>query len=105
MLEDKLAIIKLIDVYGMLLTTKKLEILNDYYFMDISLGEIAENRQISRQAVHDSIIKSIEKLKNYETNLKVIKKEKLLKELINNLKLDKNINDEQYKKFLSILEE
>ena len=85
MLEDKLEIIKLIDVYGNMLTDTKIEILKDYYFMDISLGEIAEGRNISRQAVYDSIVKSLEKLKKYETELKIIKKENLLKTRLKDL--------------------
>ena len=105
MLEDKLEIIKLIDVYGNVLTDTKIEILNDYYFMDISLGEIAEVRDISRQAVHDSIVKSLDKLKKYETNFKIIKKEKLLKSKFKSLLDEKKISMEDFEQLISIVEE
>ena len=104
MLEDKLNIINLIDTYGSLLTDIKLEILQDYYFEDISLGEIAQNRQISRQAVHDSISKSVEKLKNFEDNLKIISKTKEIKSILDSLLSEDKISKDCYDNILSVLE-
>ena len=43
-----------------MLTQKQFDFLNDYYNNDLSLSEIAENNQITRQAVRD-IIKKGEK--------------------------------------------
>ncbi|MBQ7307623.1 MAG: hypothetical protein IJW82_03750 [Clostridia bacterium] len=105
MLEDKLEIIKLIDVYGNMLTKTKIEILKEYYFMDISLGEIAEVRNISRQAVHDSIVKSLEKLKKYESELKIIYKQRLLKTYFKELLLQNKITQLEYERVISIVEE
>lgn len=45
----------LIDFYGPLLTPRQQELLRAYYLDDLSLGEIAEGEQVSRQAVHDQI--------------------------------------------------
>ena len=42
-------------IYGKLLTNKQYEIINDYYNNDLSLSEIAENNNITRQAVRDVI--------------------------------------------------
>lgn len=104
MLEGKFEIIELVDTYGSLLTKTKEEIIKDYYLYDISLGEIAQSRNISRQAVHDSISKSIDKLKIYEQNLKIIHKKKCLTKLFDEEKQKGNLSDAVYEKFLDILE-
>ena len=41
----------LLDIYGKLLTEKQYNLLNDYYNNDFSQSEIAENEEITRQAV------------------------------------------------------
>lgn len=60
--------------YGQLLTKKQQEILKYYYIDDFSLGEIAENLQISRQAVYDTIKRSEKTLEEYEDKLSLSKK-------------------------------
>jgi len=81
-IEDNLEIIKLIDVYGKLLTAKQLNIIKDYYFENLTLAEIGDNYQISRQAVNDSINKSLKTLRSYEDVLGVCQKqENAIKEL------------------------
>ena len=104
MLENKFEIITLIDTYGELVTKNQMDILIDYYFQDISLGEIAENRGISRQAVHDSVVKAVDKLKNFESSLKIVKKQKLLKKILNELHENHTLKDNDYNEILSILE-
>ena len=59
-MEKNVEISILCDLYGKLLTQKQFDFLNDYYNNDLSLSEIAENNQITRQAVRD-IIKKGEK--------------------------------------------
>ena len=61
-LENKVKISMLCEFYGVLLTKKQYEFLNDYYNNDLSLSEIAENNQITRQAVRDMIKKGEKKL-------------------------------------------
>ena len=56
----------LYDFYGQFLTNKQREIMHLYYENDYSLSEIAENLQITRQAVHDTIKKSKRILSDYE---------------------------------------
>ena len=56
----------LCDLYGKLLTEKQFEFLDDYYNNDLSLSEIAENNNITRQAVRDNIKKGEKKLFEYE---------------------------------------
>lgn len=62
---------KLFEIYGRLLTKSQQAIMNDYYQNNLSLSEIAEINDISRAAVSDSINKSIEKLQNYEKELRL----------------------------------
>ncbi len=59
----------LYDFYGQFLTNKQREIMHLYYENDYSLSEIAENLQITRQAVHDTIKKSKRILSDYEQRL------------------------------------
>ena len=61
-------------IYGKLLTEKQYDVLNDYYNNDLSLSEIAENSNISRQAVRDLIKKGETKLFEYEKLLGIMEK-------------------------------
>ena len=73
-------------IYGELLTKKQQQIVECYIFENLSLGEISENFNISRQAVLDTVNKSYEILKNYEEKLHVLKKNENLKTALLNLK-------------------
>ena len=73
-MEEKVKISMLIETYGKLLTEKQNQILNDYYNNDLSLSEIAENLDITRQAVRDNLKKGENKLFEYEEKLNIMKK-------------------------------
>jgi len=75
----------LFDIYGKLLTEKEQESFKDYYQEDLSLGEIAEIKNISRAAVQKTIKTVLEKLDYYEDILNVYAKNLKLKEIIDNL--------------------
>ena len=45
----------LLDFYGNVLTEKQRDMMQQYYNMDLSLSEIADNFGITRQGVRDSI--------------------------------------------------
>lgn len=62
------------DAYGPLLTRKQLDIFNLYYEDDLSFAEIAEEMQISRQAVYDLIKRTEKILAEYEDKLGLVKK-------------------------------
>ena len=66
---------RLLDLYGCLLTEKQFDIMDFYYNDDLSLGEIADHYEISRQGVHDAIKRGDEALTEYEERLGLLKAE------------------------------
>ncbi len=56
----------LLDVYGEFLSEKQKRIAENYYYDDLSLSEIAENEQITRQGVNDLIKRAEAQLLSYE---------------------------------------
>lgn len=67
-------LINLYDFYGVLLTDKQRGYFEDYYFMDLSFSEIAENHGISRNGVFDQLKRVTSILKEYEEKLQLAKK-------------------------------
>ena len=89
----------LCQIYGKLLTEKQLEILTDYYNNDLSLSEIAENNNITRQAVRDIIKKGENKLFELEEKLsfmeKTMEQEKILQEVLAELSKIQEVSSEK----------
>ena len=79
----------LFDYYGELLTDKQQNFFKDYYFDNLTLQEIADNNNISRNAVHKTLNTIIDKLEYFEKVLKLYEKSKKIKELIVDLEEDK----------------
>ena len=106
-MEKKVEISMLWQIYGNLLTEKQYKVIDYYYNQDLSLSEIAENENITRQAVRDIIKKGEKKLFEYEEKLlfmkKTINQEKQIQNILLNLnKIQKDSSD---KKVKIILEE
>ncbi|MBR1723601.1 MAG: putative DNA-binding protein [Ruminococcus sp.] len=70
-IEKNLRIGRLLGIYGGLLTERQYEIMSMYFDDDLSLSEIAEQCNISRQGVHDAVKRGEETLENYEEVLKL----------------------------------
>ncbi len=64
----------LYDFYGELLTEHQKKIYEDAVFGDLSLGEIAQEYEISRQGVHDLIRRCDRALQGYEEKLHLIQR-------------------------------
>ncbi|MCT4594869.1 MAG: putative DNA-binding protein [Anaeromicrobium sp.] len=74
MVDKILEVSLLYDFYGQLLTSKQQDVLQLYYYHDLSLGEISEQLSVSRQAVYDNIKRAEKLLKGYEEKLKLVEK-------------------------------
>jgi uncharacterized protein len=72
----------LYDFYGQLLTDKQREFWELYYHQDLSLGEIAEEYGVSRQAVFDLLKRTEKILIDYEAKLALVSKYMLEREKI-----------------------
>ncbi|MCI9084250.1 MAG: hypothetical protein HFH46_01365 [Bacilli bacterium] len=84
-MDNHIHLINLYDYYGELLTEKQQEYFEEYYFNNLSLAEISENENVSRNAVHKQLKESANKLEFYEEKLELLKKSKQIQELIKTL--------------------
>ena len=84
-MEDFAKTSMLFDIYGGLLTDKKKRVMEMYHEDDMSLSEIAEELEVSRAAVHDSLRSAERLLRSYEDKLGILddylRKERLADEL------------------------
>lgn len=78
---------ELLDIYGKLLTKRQRECLELYYDENLTLAEIAEHFNISRQAVHDAMRHGEEQLYTYEKELNIVTKRKERQNNIEKLKI------------------
>ena len=68
-MKDDLHFLRLWDLYSPLLTETQKEITDLYFNYDLSLGEIAEQKGVSRQSVSDCLQKCRKQLEKYEEKL------------------------------------
>ncbi|HZK02244.1 MAG TPA: putative DNA-binding protein [Anaerovoracaceae bacterium] len=73
MLKKTVEVSILYDFYNQLLTDKQRNIVNLYYNQDLSLGEIADEFDVSRQAVYDMLKRTEKLLYQYEEKLNFIR--------------------------------
>lgn len=73
-METKVELAYLYDFYGELLNEHQRYIYEEYVLNDLSLGEIASEAGISRQAVHDMVKRTSKKLMAYEKKLHLVEK-------------------------------
>ncbi len=85
MLEKTTRLNMLYDFYAPLLTKKQKEYLELYYLEDYSLGEIADVKNVSRQAVYDNIRRTEKVLESYEEKISLYEKFQKRKLLLDSL--------------------
>ncbi len=85
-LQETIELSILFDFYGDLLNDKNKAVFVEYIFNDLSLGEIAENKDITRQGIHDNIKRTSKKLREYEDSLHLVKKFKTIEKSVNSIK-------------------
>ena len=81
-LEKAIQLSSLFDIYGTLLTSRQQQVFRCYYFDDISLGEIADILDITKQAVKDCLDKAEKILLDYESKLKIGQKLELEQQVL-----------------------
>lgn len=79
---------ELLDLYANLLTDKQVKQMEEYMLYDLSLTEIAQNNNSSRQAVYDAIQKTMQSLDDFEKKLHLLEKKNKLISLISSLQVD-----------------
>ena len=85
-MEERVLISLLLDFYGPLLTDKQRMSLQLHHEDDMSLGEIAEELGVSRQAVHDNLQRARHILNDYESKLHLVAQYEAREQVINELK-------------------
>ena len=87
-MESRNYIIILYDFYNILFSDKQKLYFEEYYFNNLSLGEISDNYSLSRNAIHKIIKSMVEKLEYYEDKLKLYEKSIELTKIIDTLDKD-----------------
>ncbi|MCG7342842.1 putative DNA-binding protein [Sporosarcina sp. ACRSL] len=108
MLEKTTRVNFLYDFYQTLLTDKQRVYMQLYYLDDLSLGEIAEEYGVSRQAVYDNVRRTEAMLEDYENKLKLFSKFRKRMEIIDQLErlvLDNDEASEEVRMLLNALKD
>lgn len=84
MMENREYLNSLFDIYKDLLTITEQTTFTDYYIEDLSLQEIADNKNISKSSVGKTLKSATEKLQEYESKLHIYTQNKRLKEALKN---------------------
>lgn len=72
----------LYDYYRELLTLRQREYFEDYYQNNLTLSEMADNYQVSRNAIHKQLKDTIKILEEYESKLNLYSKSKKIIDLV-----------------------
>ena len=102
-MEEKIKISMLLSLYGNLLTETQKKYMDLYYNQDWSLSEIGESENITRQAVRTILVKSKNKLYEYEEKIGFLKRQEKINKLL--IKLEKQNIPEETKKILQEIRE
>ena len=102
-MEEKIKISILLSLYGNLLTETQKKYMDLYYNQDWSLSEIGESENITRQAVRTILVKSKNKLYEYEEKMGFLKKQEKINKLL--IKLEEQNITEETKKIIQEIKE
>lgn len=101
-IEKTIRYTSLFAIYHSLLSSTQQEVINDYYFADLSLSEIGQIRGISKAAVEDALNKGMNKLDELEGKLHILEKNSELREKILVLR-GKSLNLREVEEFDELL--
>ena len=103
-MEKNVELTLLYETYKELLTNNMKDVFEMYYYSDLSLREIAEEKNISYQGVNDTLKKTEKLLREYENKLKFSELKKQITKLNNMLEED-NVDLNEAKKLAKKLGE
>lgn len=104
--KDRLFISIYNDYYGALLTEYQRQIVDEYYNLDMSLSELAEEHGISPQGVRDALKRAEKQLEGFEEKLGLVKKSQSVIELLHDAVCDCGVQgQEKLKKAIDILKD
>lgn len=98
----------LFDFYHSLLTDKQRLYMQLYYLDDLSLGEIAGEYDVSRQAVYDNVRRTEAMLEDYEEKLNLFSKFEKRIEIVEQLEQlipKSDVRSESFRELLNLLKE
>ena len=87
-MENVLYLTELYDYYANLFTDKQKSYFEDYYFDNLTMEEIAENNNVSKNAISKTLVEVKEKLIEYESNLHLYEKRKEIEKLLDEKTID-----------------
>lgn len=90
-MEDFIYYNNLYDYYKELLTDKQKEYFEDYYQNNLTLSEMADNYQVSRNAIHKQLKETVKLLEGYESKLNLYDK---MNKIVNLVKNDQELLNE-----------
>lgn len=82
-MEKSIKISMLLEIYGKMLTEKQADAVDLYYNQNLSLSEIAEELNITRQGVRKNLVYAEDKLFDFEEKLCFLKQKLEQNEVIN----------------------
>lgn len=100
-INKRVEIAVLVKYYGSMLTEKQLHIIEMYVDNNLSLSEVSEELNITRQAVKDALDNAISTLESIEDRLHFIERDDKIKKIIND---ETNVDKHIRSKILAILE-
>ena len=97
-MKEYIYLCNLYDIYKELFTEKQKKYFEYYYFDNLSLAEIAENENVSRNAIHNQLKIMEEKLNEYESKINLYEKKEKILEM-----LEKKVDNELYERIKEYL--
>ncbi|MGN1000909.1 MAG: YlxM family DNA-binding protein [Bacilli bacterium] len=97
-MDKRIRLNDLYDYYKELFTEKQQEYFEDYYHNNLSLSEISENNNVSRNAVHNQIKIVEARLEELESILKLLERKEKVLDI-----LSKEISEEALEKIEDLL--
>ncbi len=91
-MDTQIYLSNLYDYYKKLLTDKQQAYFEDYYFDNLTMEEIAENYNVSKNAISKSLIEVKEKLEYYEDSLHLLSNKEKIENVLTKEEIEKIID-------------